>query len=157
MCASFLSCFRSTVLVGLAFTAAAVHADTIVHMGATNQSIRLNAERANDEGMVDVATRVCAAFVEQLAIPAFYCESQVRFSVDGRQYMPKGWEQRVATSLREEVMGSQWLMQRLEVSREALESMPIDRFISDYLKQNARASIIRSWLANRAKQLKPGS
>lgn len=145
------------VLAWLMVCSASAHADTVVHIGATNQSIRLNAERANDAGMVDVATRVCDAFVEQIGIPAFYCQSQVQFSVDGRQYMPQGWEHRVAESLREEVLDSQWLMQRLKISAEALSSMPVEMFIRDYLKRPESASIIRSWLGNRAKQLQPKS
>ncbi|GGB95736.1 hypothetical protein GCM10011352_22270 [Marinobacterium zhoushanense] len=144
-------------LVSVLACSASVQADTVVDFGATNQSIRLNADRANDVGMVDVAVRVCDAFVEQIGIPAFYCQSQVHFSVDGRQYMPQGWEQQVATSLREEVLSSRWLMQRLEVGQQALAAMSIDVFIRDYLKQPKRAAIIRSWLNSRAKQLQPKS
>lgn len=146
---------RFFLLATALFSAVPIEADTVVHMGATNQSIRLNAERANDEGMVDVATRVCSAFVEQLGIPAFYCESQVHFSVDGRDHMPQGWESHVAYSLRAEVLSSNWLMQRLEVSSDALAAISIETFISDYLKQPQRASIIRAWLSNRVKQLQP--
>lgn len=145
--------FSLALLIALLLSGAVQAAPILVHNPLDNRQTRLPAD-SGDPRLIAAAHTLCQPPPPQKPLPAYFCLSQIQFTHNQHSIFPKDWDLVLADALRTEMLKSRWLMQRLKVSPKQLQAMSARDFIHYFARDKARAAVLRSWIGNRAKQLK---